>query len=133
MISATADSAKEIQAPSVTSPARRRRFRWRLRVITRGSSRGAPGAAAGPRVRGIGTRSQVREHAVAEQGHRVQPRLARLPLVADEQKPAEAADVALEVLELLRHLVGIADDPDIVEEVLGSDPVVGHVRVDLAE
>jgi hypothetical protein len=67
----------------------------------------------------------MRQHAAVEDGHGAEPRLARLPLVADHEEAAEAADLALELLELVGDLIGVADDPDVVEEVLEGDPVSG--------
>src|SRR5262245_29584846 len=77
--------------------------------------------------------SELWQDLVAEEGHRADPAGPRLPLVGDDQEDAEAADVPVQGRQPLGHRVGIADQPDVVGQVLDGDGVVRHVGVDLGE
>src|SRR3990172_2852963 len=79
------------------------------------------------------TARELGQHLIAQERHRPQPAGPGLPLVADDEEDAEAADVANERRQPLGHRVGVADDPDVVEQVLERDRVVWHVGVDLGE
>src|SRR6266540_527570 len=48
------------------------------------------------------------------------PRGPRLPFVGDHQRRSQPADGVAERGDLLRHGLGTADDPDVVEQVLES-------------
>ena len=63
--------------------------------------------------------------------HGAFPLPGRGPFVSHEQQHAESAEVLVELAHLARDLVGVADNPDIVQHVLDVQIVVGHLRVNL--
>src|SRR3989449_6184848 len=71
------------------------------------------------------------QYLLLEQHHRALPGRPRAPLVGDHEKRAEPSYLVAELRQPGGDRVGIADDPDVVEEVLERDVGVGHRGIDL--
>src|SRR2546428_7055008 len=76
-------------------------------------------------------RGHAWQHLLLEQHHRALPGRPRAPLVGDHEKRAEPSYLVAELRQPGGDRVGIADDPDVVEEVLERDVGVGHRGIDL--
>ena len=77
--------------------------------------------------RGLVQVGQLRHYLFRQASHRALPLLPGLPLVAHGQQYTETADVVMQLAKLVCHVVGAADDPDVVDQVLYSHLGVGHV------
>src|SRR5436189_482 len=76
-------------------------------------------------------RGHAWQYLLLEQHHRALPGRPRAPLVGDHEKRAEPSYLVAELRQPGGDRVGIADDPDVVEEVLERDVGVGHRGIDL--
>src|SRR5947209_18293374 len=76
-------------------------------------------------------RGHAWQHLLLEQHHRALPGRPRAPLVGDHEKRAEPSYLVAELRQPGGDRVGIADDPDVVEEVLERDVGVGHRGIHL--